>query len=704
MRSTFLASIACAAVLWGCTQQPVDQSPPPANSNEFVEMAAPYGAILEIPEFELSPAEVGQNVAAALREAERGLDLIANQELAVATFGSTIKRLDDVLYPVSTVLNRMWLMKETQPDARMRGACSDAVSQINEWMVAVTYRADVYAACEAFLDRYTRGELPKLQGEDLKLMLETMRDYRRAGLNLAPEVQERVAALKNRLNDLESQFDTNITDAQVNVTFLTDDLEGVPQSFLEASAQGDGTHRVRVTVTSDFLTVMQNASRESTRKRLHEERYRVAMSTNGPILAEIVKVRGQLASLLGYASWADYQTEPKMAGDGATALAFVEDLIQRLEPKFLQEVERLRLLKAIDTGDEDAKLNFWDFRYYQNQYMKQSFGVDTEALRVFFPLPAVVEGMFDTYEHLFDLQFEWVEPPQKWIEDLELWLVKDASTGEPLGMFYLDNFPREGKYNHFAQFDIVGGKQLDSGKYQRPVVALVCNFTPPLGDQPALMSHNEVETFFHEFGHAMHSILTRAKHSRYAGANVARDFVEAPSQMFENWVWDPEILSGFAADYRNPRKKIPAETLEAMKAAEQATIGIYYRRQLSLALSDLRLHIGPVDDPQQVVNQATSEAFFEPAPGTHFAAYWGHLTGYDAGYYGYAWADAIAADMATAFQNAPDRYRDQEVGMRLRRQIYEVGGSVEPSEAVRRFLQREPSSDAFLESLGLSGE
>lgn len=688
------------ALTWACAQAPQAEQPaPPVNT--LAELAAPYGAILEIPSFETSPSAVKRTVATVLATADLALDRLGAQDLSVVTFATTIKRFDDISYPVATVMNRMWLMKETQPDAAMREACNDAVTTLNEWVVAVSYREDVYQACQAFLNRYTRGELPKLEGEDLKLMLDTMRDYRRSGLNLDAAGRDRVAALRNRLNELESQFDTNITNAQVDIYFTEEELDGITEAFYTASRQPDGRHKVRVTVTSDYLSVMQNARKEETRKACNRARYSVAIDENGPILAEMVAVREEIADLLGYGSWADFQTEPKMAKTGATALAFVEDLVARLEPKFQDEVEILRRLKVIDTGDENAVINFWDFRYYQVQYMKQGFGVDTEALRVYFPLPQVFAGMFDAYAQIFDLEFEPVEAPQKWVADLELWLVKDASTGEPLGMFYLDNYPREGKYNHFAQFDIVGGKRLADGRYQRPVVALVCNFTPPIGNEPALMSHNEVETVFHEFGHAMHSILTRANSTRYAGANVARDFVEAPSQMFENWAWDAKVLSGFAADYRDPSKKIPAETLQAMKAADLATQGIYYRRQLSLALSDLRLHLGTDGDPAEVVNQATADSFFAPIEGTHFAAYWGHLTGYDAGYYGYAWADSIAADLATVFQNAPNGYADREAGMRLRRQIYEVGGAVDPSVAVRRFLQREPSNDAFLATLGL---
>jgi thimet oligopeptidase len=674
---------------------------PKPQMEAFQITAQSFQARLDMPVFERTPAEVDATVESVLATADAALDRLAQQDARVVSFATSIARLDDISYPVTTVLNRIYLMKETQPTAEMRDACTQAVNRLNEWGVQVAYREDVYFMSQAFLDRYTRGEVPKLGGEDQRLMLEVMRDYKRDGMTLDVATRTEVAALKNKLNKLESDFDTNITNAQVELFYSAEELEGLTESFLQSTRQGDGTHRVRVTVSSEYLSVMQNAVREETRKRCNRARYSVVQNENGPVLEKIVATRQQIAQILGYANWADYKIEPKMAKDGDTAMDFVTDLVQGLEPKFQQEVEILRKLKVEHTGDPEAQINFWDFRFYQTQYMKSGFGVDPEALRVYFPLKQVLAGMFDAYEHIFNLEFTPIRPDYKWVDDLELYVVSDSDSGEPLGMFYLDNFPREGKYNHFAQFDIIGGKRLADGNYQRPVVALVCNFTPGVGDAPALMSHNEVETIFHEFGHAMHSILTRVKYGRYAGANVARDFVEAPSQMFENWAWDPTVLKNFAADYRDPSKKIPVELLQKMKEADLATKGIYYRRQLALGLSDLRMHTKPDCDPQKAANEATNEVLFPVQEGTHFAAYWGHLTGYDAGYYGYAWADAIAADMATVFQNAPKRYRDQEVGMRLRRQIYEVGGAVDPADAVSRFLQREPDNKAFLQTLGI---
>src|SRR5437899_10182282 len=233
--------------------------------------------------------------------------------------------------------------------------------------------------------------------------------------------------------------------------------------------------------------------------------------------------------------------------------------------------------------------------------------------------------MFNIYQSIFGLKFERVDPPYKWISDLQLYAVSDSKSGEPLGLFYLDMFPREGKYNHFAQFGIIEGKKLGNGKYQRPTVALICNFPPPSKDKPSLLAHSDVETLFHEFGHAMHSIMTRANFVRFSGTSVPRDFVEAPSQMLENWVWDKKVLDSFAADYRDPSKKIPAEVLAKLKESRLATEGTRYRRQLSFGVVDLALHTQIHDSNTQEVlplsNKVLSYVFLPMVPDTAFVAY-----------------------------------------------------------------------------------
>lgn len=681
---------------------------PPATLSEFAGAADRFGDIISIPTFEQSPAAVVATTDATIVEASTRLDELAAQDPTAATFDSTVLALDDIMYPVLSATNRLYLIKETSTDPDVRESATSQVQRLQDWFTDAQYREDVYTVCKAFEDAYRAGRRARLFGEDLRLLEETMRDYRRAGLHLDAATRDRVVVLQKELTSLSTTFGTNITNANVTVFFTEEELAGVPESLLDQlKAQGkveNGVEHygIKATVTPQFVTAMQNMSSEASRKKLKTARYSVAQAENTPILNELIRVRDEIAHLLGYNSWNDYQIEPKMAKTGDRAIRFVTDLKEGLEPKFQAELAEMAALKRVETGDPNATIRHWDWRYYENQLKKQKYDIDSEALRVYFPLDRVIEGLFGIYEEIFGIQIDRVAAPWVWFDEVALYAVRDAATREPLGMVYFDLFPREGKYNHFAQFDITGGKQLRDGRYQRPVCALVCNFTPPRGDAPSLLSHAEVETFFHEFGHAMHTILTRARHARFAGTNVPRDFVEAPSQMLEAWVWDTSVLDRFAADYRDPSKNIDPKILARMKEAKRATIGTFYRRQLALATADLRMHqTGETKDSQEVMNQAFEDVFLPAPSGTNMAAYFGHMTGYDSGYYGYAWADAIAVDLATAFADSPDGLMSKEIGRRLRDEIYGAGGGRDVEKSIRAFLGRERSLSPFLREIGI---
>jgi len=673
-----------------------------ASLQDFQTDAARNRVVLDLPVWEKTPTQVETAVRSALERADARIDALAVQDANRVTFESVFVALDDIAWDVGNVARRMWVIRSTGTDPNLREAATEQINVINDWSVGLQYREDVYETCRAFAQRYEAGRRPRLRGEDLRLFEETMRDYRRAGLDLSREKRAEVESLQKRLARVETEFSSNITRASEPITFTRAEIEGVPQPFIDAARTGDDEYTFMATVTPQFLAIMENAEREQTRKIMKTARYSLLQQTNGPILDEMVRLRDRIATLLGYDSWADYQTEIRMARSGGAAMDFVKEMSAGLEPKFRQELTRMQAMKAEDAGDPETKVRHWDWRYYSNQIKKQGYAVDTEALREYFPYRPVLRGMFDVYGEIFGLRFQRVRAPWVWHEDVELYATIDSRTDEPLGLFYLDMFPREGKYNHFAQFGITAGKRLESGRHHRPVVALVCNFTPPREGRPSLLTHSEVETLFHEFGHCVHSILTRAEHGRFAGTSVPRDFVEAPSQMLENWVWDTAILNRFAGHYEDRSKKIEPDVLARMEDAKLATIGAFYRRQLAFALSDLRLHdAGAYKDAREICNDTMAEIFLAPPQDTHFAAYWGHLAGYDAGYYGYAWADAIAADMATAFEKAPGGFLDREVGMRLRNEIYAVGGARDVEASIEAFLGRDRSIEPFLKSLGI---
>jgi thimet oligopeptidase len=539
------------------------------------------------------------------------------------------------------------------------------------------------------------------------LLRDVLRDYRRAGLELPKPKRDEVEALRKELTRLTTDFESNITKVRHPVTFTRADLEGVPESLLSQPGvkTGDDEYTLLANVTFHYITVLETAKKEATRKKLATIHSNLARIENVLLLQQILELRDQIAGRLGYASWADYQIEPKMAKTADNARDFLVRLKSGLQPKFDAELAEFRELKAKETGDADAKIHFWDWRYYSNQLKKERYTVDAEQLRVYFPYARTLQGMFDIYQSIFGLKIQRLDPPSRWVEDVQLYGVSDAETGEPMGLFYLDMFPREGKYNHFAQFPIIEGKRLPGGQYQRPTVALVCNFPPPSEDQPSLLSHSDVETLFHEFGHALHSILTRARFASFSGTSVPRDFVEAPSQMLENWVWDKKVLDTFAADYRDPSKKIPDAILAKLKESKLATIGTFYRRQLAFALLDLALHTEVKhegkEDAVKIANDIFGRTFLPVPEDTAFVAYFGHLMGYDAGYYGYAWADAIAADMATVFEKSPKGFFDAKVGRRLRDEIYAPGDSRDVKVSIEKFLGRPQSIEPFLKTIGI---
>jgi len=673
--------------------------------DDFRDAAAKANVVLTVPDWEQTPEAVDAMVKKAIATANKALDQIGAQDLSKVTFKSTVVALDDLNWQAGNAASRAVVLKESNTNEKVRAAAENGVKEFQDWAVGVDYRQDVYKTLKAFADTK-----PNLSGEDKKLFDETMRDYRRAGLALPPDKRKEVEDLRKQLAKLGTDFDTNIVNARVPLVFTKAELEGVPDSFLASPGvkTGDDAYTVLANVTWHYNTVEDNAKNEATRKKLYIARDSLAKDTNRTVLNQMIDLRNKIALRLGYRSWDDFQTEIKMAKTGAGAKKYIDDLVSGIQPKFAAEVAEMQKMKAEDTRDPNAKIRIWDWRYYSNQIKKQKYNVDTEALRDFFPFQRVLEGMFNIYQSIFGLKFEKIAAPYKWIDDLQFYMVTDAATAEPLGMFYLDMFPREGKFNHFAEFGITSGKRLADGKYQRPVCALLCNFPPPSADKPSLMTHSDVETLFHEFGHCLHEITTRAKYARFAGTHVPGDFVEAPSQMLQNWTWNKKVLDTFAADYRDPSKKIPAGVIQKMNDAKKATAGVFYRRQFAFASLDLAMHDAHAEnadwDCVKISNPILERVFLPIDPSTTFVTYFGHMNGYDAGYYGYAWADAIAADMGTVFEKAKDGYLDKQAGMKLRKEIYEQGDSRDVAMSVEKFLARKQSVEPFLKRIGVKAE
>ncbi len=695
------ASLLCLALL------PTLHARPSVTLEQVARQARAAGVVLALPPWETTPQAIHATVEAAMAEGNRRLDAIAAVKPDQANFDNTLAALDHAWDPVILALGRLRLIEAASPRVELRDAAHEGSRKLEAWLTDAAFREDVYRAVKAYAD-----SRPELSGEQAMLLKTVMRDYRRNGMSLPEEKRAELKRLKNRLNELNQAFQKTVREADVEVRFTREELEGLSPEFLanETLQDGKGGYRINANVTWQVLEVLRNAHNEAVRKRLILARLNRAREENLPRFTEMLRIRARIARLLGYAHWADYRTETKMAGNGRTARRFLIDLRDGLEPKFRDELERLRLLKVADTGDPEARIRYWDVGYYKNQLKKQRYDIDTDALKVYFELERTLDGMFSIFETLFGLEIRPVEGDwYRWVEDLRLYAVFDAEDGRPLGFIYMDMFPRKGKYNHFAQFGIIPGRMLEEERYRRPVVALVCNFPPPAGDRPSLLTYGDVETLFHEFGHALHSVLTQARFMEFSGTSVPRDFVEAPSQMLENWVRDKTVLDRFAVDYRDGRSKIPADTLERLEAARLATIATHYRGQIGYGLLDLALHMTTDDTVFQnaagVANRVMSETFLPVPEGTALIATFSHLAGgYDAGYYGYAWADAIAADLVSVFRKAPGGLMDTRIGKRLRDEIYAVGGSREIDDTLRAFLKRPRSLRPFFEELGIKNK
>ena len=674
-----------------------------ASLADFQAQAAQAKSNLSLPVYPLTADEVRAQADTAIKTADAALAALTAQDPARLSFAGTFGAYDAITARVTDVYLVLGTVAESSTDKAMRDAANEMTVKLQEWSVGLDYRNDLYRVLKAFADRK-----PAIDREQQRLVDEQMRSYRRAGLALPAAERAEVERLRKDLAGLNTQFAVNINAARAPLDFTAAELAGVPQSFLDSPGvrQPDGRYRVMANVTWHAVAIAENADNPETRRRVNVARSQLARETNTAVLSKLVVLRADIAHRLGYATWADYQVETRMAKTGATALKFEEDLVAGLQPKFDAEMETLRQLKAKDTGKADAKLEAWDVSYYTNKLLKDRYAVDTEALRVYFPYQSTLDGMFAIYQKIFGLKFTEVGAPYVWAPGVQLYVVQDSVTGVPMGAFYLDMFPRDGKFNHFACFPQKAGGVMADGRYDLPVAALLCNFPAPSADKPSLLKQADVVTLFHEFGHVMHGMLSRSRFVAQGGFNVPQDFVEAPSQMLENWVWDKAVLDTFAADYRDSEKKIPAETIAAIVAARQATEGIATRRQLAFGLLDLGLHTLSPDaawqaDVVKLTNDVITRVTLPPPPDTFLAGYIGHLAGYDAGYYGYLWAKVMAIDMASKFKEAPGGFLDANVGRRLRDEVYGVGHTRDVAESVEKFLGRPRSQQPFLDYVGI---
>jgi Zn-dependent oligopeptidase len=648
----------------------------------------------------VTPDSVTASADDALAEANRLVDAAANA--AGSSFEATLAPLERAGAAISHGYGRSAFLSQVHPDEAVRDAGQAADERITKWRVAVTFRSDLYRAVARYA---TTQEAEALTGERRRLLEHWMRDFRRAGHELNDTQRMELEQLRERLVELEVAFARNINESGDWIEVSRDELQGLSDEYVARLKPGDaeGTYRVSLDYP-EIVPFMSQARNRGRRAELLRKDWNQAAAVNRPLLTEALAARRRIAELLGHATWADYAMEVKMAGSPERVSAFYRDLVPHLEAAARTEIAQLQALARAD-GWQDG-IRTWDWLYYDTQQAREEHGVDQNLVSEYLPLDDVMQGMFELTGDVFGLDYRRVPEANAWDASVQLFEIRDRASGELLAHFYTDLFPREGKFNHAAAFPLVIGHRRADGTYQRPVSAIVANFTPPGGDRPSLLRHGpngEIETLFHEFGHILHMSLTRADFVRFSAAETEWDFVEAPSQIMEHWVWQPEILARFARHFRTG-EPIPAELVQRMIAARYLNVGLRGTRQVFFGTMDLGLHATAQEpDLDATLRDAYAVTQLPYPEGTFMLGSFGHLMGgYDAGYYGYLWAEVIGDDMWGRF--AREGIASAAVGADYRRAVLEPNGSRSGDELVEGFLGRPASIDAYLALRGMAPE
>ena len=645
--------------------------------------------------YELTPEELLVDCKAAKKRAEGALEQIARLPSSARTFDNTPWALDRAGSDLGDETASDTFLKYVSVSSTVRDAANECETVLGQFSVDMYAREDLYKALK---DYAAKGE--NLSGEPKRLVEKELLDFKRSGLELPKEKRDEVLTIRKKLVELEATFGKNINEYKDYALFEKSDLDGLPEDFINRLERVDGKYKVGLDYP-DYFPFMENAQKGASRKVLEGKFNDRASRENLPVLKEVLALRQKAAKLLGYPSHAAYILEDRMAKDPKTVAAFIARLRKKLKLLGADELETLKALKFVFEGkSSDPEFRAWDWRFYDNQLKKAKYAVDSQKIKEYFPADLVTEQMLVVYQKLLGVKFRRIEDAALWQKDVKLYEITDAAGGEPIAYFYMDLFPREGKYKHAAAFSLIGGRALPDGTYRKPVSSIVANFNKATADRPSLLTHDEVETFFHEFGHIMHQTLTKARFGRFAGSATARDFVEAPSQMLENWVWDAEVLQSLSGHYQDRSKKLPKELLDKMLAAKNVNSGLVNLRQLLFGSVDQAYHDAPPSDTTAVYARLSKDVAMIPTtPGTHPEASFGHLMGYDAGYYGYLWSKVYAEDMFSRFK--AEGVLNTSLGRRYRTEILEKGSSRDEMDSLKAFLGREPNEDAFLESIGL---
>ena len=528
---------------------------------------------------------------------------------------------------------------------------------------------------------------------DRKLTDDWIDTFKRSGAGLSAKNRAEFVKLSNQLNDLQNQYQANLANDQTTITITRGDAGSLPADFV-AGLKRQGAQYI-VPVNESTAPAFLDDEKNEDARRAYLVAYDDRQATvNTDLLERAIALRDRLAHLLGYENWAVYQLSDRMAKSPERVMKFLNELDAALLPKARSEIAVLTSLKAKDTNDRHAVLNPWDYPYYDTMLRKTQYAVDENQVRQYFPVQHTIDAVLDIYRTLLGIDFKRVTPADAWNPDVIEYSVSDSHTGKFIGLSFFDLYPRPGKYGHFANFPLLPLRREPDGSVQAPISAIVGNWPKPAPGEPALLSHEDVVTFFHEFGHNLATLLATAPYETLSQPFI-RDFVEAPSQMLENFVWQPAILKQISSNWKTGAP-LPDDLIAAMVRARYVDHAYDTTQDIKRSEADVIYHTsGPHVDTTAVWAQLSSKLTpMAPIQGSHPQAGFIHLmAGYDAGYYGYLWSQVYAQDLFTAFEQGG--IENSAVGMRYRQDILQPSRTFDPDAEVRRFLGRPMSPKAF---------
>lgn len=648
--------------------------------------------------FDYTPQEISALEERAAKELDINLNFLAAIPADRRDFTNTVRALEDAYTSYWFVPKNLSLLSYFHQDSAVRDAAANLEAKGVDKKLSVFARKDVYKALKEYADTN-----PQLNHEDMRLLSKWLERFERAGMALSEKDAEAYAQLNTeRLNKI-TRYNVNLNNYKDELVVGREELDGLGETYINRLERTkDGKYIVTLKYP-DYNPFMSSAKSEKARKALQEKFARRGGKENVKLLEDTVELRRKQAALLGFKRYPDYVLPVRMAKNYETLEAFLKNLQKEVTPLAQDEMKAYLKLQEETTGQQADEMTAWNLPYWSNQYKKKYYQVDDDKIKEYFPADKVISGMFEVFGNLFGITFTQADLPV-WHPEVVVYQIKDKKTGELISNFYLDLFPRDGKYTHAATWSFVDRFELPDGHMQTPSVVIAANFTPAGNGTPSLLEHSEVETLFHEFGHVLQMSMATSKYATLTGDNVAWDYIEAHSQLLENWAWQPQVLKKISAHYKTG-ETLPDGLISSLVKSKNVGVAVAFLRQNFLGQYDLALHTAAkrVDSTKLYAQMMHNISGIPMTKGTYPQASFGHIMSltdpYDVGYYVYAWSLVIAQDIFSRFED--EGLFNAELGAKLRKYIYTPGTVYDENEMVEKFLGRPYNDKAFLKSLGI---